>query len=101
MVIDECVNLKENRQRTHVQVLERRAKRDTDEVVTDGIEQVTAMRWVDVEEDARNDDSLFFEQLLEEGLGVRVLSAKEIHVPQTLTRPLLIGGGSFSRLSQM
>ena len=53
---------------TPVQVLEGRAERDPDEVVARRIEEVPAVRGVDVEEDSRDHDRLFLEELFEEGL---------------------------------
>ena len=54
--------------RTLVQILYRRAERDANEVVTDGVEKVTAMRRVNIKEDTRDDNRLLLEKLLEERL---------------------------------
>ena len=51
---------------TLVEVLERRAEREAHEVVARRVEEVPAVRGVDVEEDAGDDDRLLLEQLLEE-----------------------------------
>jgi hypothetical protein len=57
------------------------------------------MRRVDVKEDTRDNNCLLLEQLFEESLlPTLVASDKEC---DTLTKPLLSGGGSFSRFSQM
>lgn len=53
---------------THVETLERGAERETHKMVAWGREEVAAVGRVDVEEDARNDDALLLETLLEEGL---------------------------------
>jgi len=55
-----------NRIKTHIEVLERRSEGDTNEVVARRVEKVAPVRWVDVEEDARDDDGLFLEKLFEE-----------------------------------
>ena len=52
-----------------VEVLERRAEGQADEVMAGGAEEVAAMRGIDVEEDAGNNDALLLEQLLEERLA--------------------------------
>ena len=52
-----------------VEVLEGRAERQTHEVVARRVEQVAAVRRVDVEEDAGDDDALLLQELLEEGLA--------------------------------
>ena len=56
---------------THIQVRERRTERDPDEVVAGRVEEVSTVRGVDVEEDSRDHDRLFLEELFEEGLVVR------------------------------
>ena len=53
---------------SHLQIRERRSEREPNEVVTRRVEQVSTMGRVDVEEDSRNYDGFFFEQLFEEGL---------------------------------
>ena len=55
-----------------VEVLERRAEGDAHEVVAGRVEEVAPVRGVDVEEDAGDDDGLFFEELFEEGLTCRM-----------------------------
>ena len=52
-----------------IQICKRRAERDPNKVVARGVEQVTTVGRVDVEEDSWDHDSLFFEELFEEGLG--------------------------------
>ena len=51
-----------------IQIAKRGAERDPDKVVARRFEQVPTVRWVDVEEDSRDHDRLFFEELFEEGL---------------------------------
>jgi hypothetical protein len=53
---------------TFVKVLQRRTKRQADEVVAWRIEQVPAMGRVDIEENTRNHNGLFLKELLEESL---------------------------------
>jgi len=55
---------------TLVQVLQGGTKREAHEMVARRVEEVTTVRGVDVEEDARDDDRLFLEELLEEGQAV-------------------------------
>ena len=55
-----------------VEVLDRRAEREAHEVVARRREEVPAVRRVDVEEDAGDDDALLLEQLLEERLRIRL-----------------------------
>ena len=57
-----------------VEVRERRAEREAHEVVARRVEEVPAVRGVDVEEDTGDDDALLLEQLLEEGLCERKVS---------------------------
>jgi len=52
----------------HIQVLERRTEREPDEVVARGVEEVSTVRGVDVEEDSWDHDRLFLEEFFEEGL---------------------------------
>ena len=54
--------------RTFVQVRQRRAERQANEMVARRTEQIPAMRRIDIEENARNDDGLFLQQLFKEGL---------------------------------
>jgi hypothetical protein len=54
--------------RTSVQIFDRGAERKTDEMMTRRIEEVPAMGGVDIEEDTRNDNSLFLQELLKESL---------------------------------
>jgi hypothetical protein len=67
---------------------------------------------VDVEEDARDDDGVFFEEFFEECLYAR--SARQFRLRKwegvgawqrrgrkALTKPLLIGAGSFSKFNQI
>jgi hypothetical protein len=56
------------RRLTFCQVGERRAKGESDEVVTRRVEQITAVGWVDIEEYSGNHDCLLFEQFFEECL---------------------------------
>lgn len=51
---------------TLIEVLERRPERQPNEVVARRVEEVPAVGGVDVEEDARDDDRLLLEELLEE-----------------------------------
>ena len=53
---------------TFVEILERRPEGEAHEMMARGVEEVAAVGGVDVEEDTRDDDGLFFQQLLEEGL---------------------------------
>lgn len=53
---------------TFIERLEWWAERDSDVVVAWRLEEVTSMRRVDIEKDTRNNDRLFFQQLLEECL---------------------------------
>ena len=53
---------------TTVEVLHRRAKGETDEMVAWRVEQVTTMRGIDIKENSRNDNGLLFEQFLEKCL---------------------------------
>lgn len=57
-----------NRIQTLVQVLHRRTEREAHELMTRRIEEVTSVLRIDVEEDTRNDDGLFFEKLFKECL---------------------------------
>jgi len=53
---------------THIQVLERRTEGEPDKVVARRVEEVSTVRGVNVEEDSRDYDRLFLEELFEEGL---------------------------------
>jgi len=53
---------------TLIQVRERRTEREPDEVMARRVEEVSAVRGVDVEEDSWDHDRLLFEELFEEGL---------------------------------
>ena len=53
-----------------VQILKGRPEREPHEVVARRVEEVAAVRGVDVEEDAGDDDRLLLEELLEEGEAV-------------------------------
>ena len=53
---------------TFVQVLDRGPEGETDIVMTRRVEEVTTMSGVDIEEDARDDNSLFLQKFFEEGL---------------------------------
>ena len=71
---------------THVEILQRWPEREADEVVAGRVEQVPAMWGVDIEEDARDDNRLLLQQLLEECLvppSVRYRTARcpRIHAP--------------------
>lgn len=84
----------------HVETLERGAEREAHKVVAWGREEVAAVSRVDVEEDARNDDALLLETLLEEGLE-GVLDGPCMQRDESeRTRPLLRGEGRCSKLSQ-
>jgi len=72
-------------------------------MMTRRVEEVPTVRWVDIEENTRNNDGLFFQQFLKESLASQGgYSTNEEHFAKVRhTRPLLSGAGSFSRLSQM
>ena len=53
---------------TLIQILERRTEREPDEVVAGGVEEVSTVRGVDVEEDSWDYDRSFLQELFEEGL---------------------------------
>ena len=93
---------------TLIQVFHRRAEREPDEVVARRVEKVPTVRRVDIEEDTRDHDRLFFEELFEEGLvwttqcGLVSRELKERGGSNMRrTRPLLRGGTRFSKFNQM
>jgi hypothetical protein len=47
--------------RTFVQVFKGRSERKTDEMVARTMEEIPSVGRIDIEEDARNDDSVFFQ----------------------------------------
>lgn len=53
---------------TFVKNLDWRAEGDAHEMVTGGVEEISAVRWIDVEENTGNDNRLFLKQFLEERL---------------------------------
>lgn len=72
--------------RTLVQVLQWGAERQTHEVVARGVEEVAAVRGVDVEEDAGDDDRLLLQELLEEREAVVQRSGKALEVEPDVER---------------
>lgn len=56
---------------TFVKILEWRAEGKSHKVMARRVKQVTSMGRVNIKEDTRNNDSLFFQQLFEESLGLR------------------------------
>jgi len=52
---------------TLIQILERRTEREPDEVVAGGVEEVSTVGRVDVEEDSWDHDRSFLQELFEEG----------------------------------
>lgn len=84
----------------HIKGFDGWAEGEAHEVVAWRGEQVAAVRRVDVEEDAGDDDALFLEKLLEERLRGEV-SVDTMMINTRRTKPLLSGDGRCSRLSQM
>ena len=70
-IYEYCMQKEPNAILTHVEILQRWPEREADEVVAGRVEQVPAMCGVDIEEDARDDNRLLLQQLLEEGLDIR------------------------------
>jgi len=62
---------------THIQILERGTEREPDEVVAGGVEEVSTVRGVDVEEDSWDHDRSFLQELFEECL-LAVLRKKSL-----------------------
>ena len=89
-----------------IQVFERRTKGEPDEVVAGRVEQVSTVGGVDVEEDTRDHDRLFLQELFEEGLesfrgGLAFFFLGGGSGRCRRTRPLFKGGGRLSRFNQM
>ena len=92
-----------------VQISNWRAEREPDEVVARGVEQVSTVRGVDVEEDSGDHDRFFLKELFEEGLPVRtrtravrlVWRRGEGTEMELRTRPLFKGCGRSCKFSQM
>ena len=88
---------------THIQVLEGRSERDPDKVVAGRVEEISAVRGVDVEEDSWDHDRLFLEEFFEEGLehknpcGLVEDRREKRGEGRRRTRPLFKGGGRLSK----
>ena len=78
---------------TLVQVRERGTERDSDKVVARRVEEVSTVRGVDIEEDARDHDRLLFEELFKEGLVWGLVEDRGGGREMRHTRPLFKGGG--------
>lgn len=73
-------------------------------MMTRRVEEIPTVRWIDIEENTRDNDGLFLQQFLKESLsgrGYYLMNDASISKRDGHTRPLLRGAGSFSRLSQM
>ena len=63
-VISMCLDgklRKVNWERTFIKNLNWRTERDTNEMMTRWVEEVSSVRWVNIEENPRDDNSLFFQ----------------------------------------
>jgi len=61
---------------TFVKVLQRRSERQAYEVMTRGVEQIPAVSWVYIEEDAGDHNGLFLEEFFKESLGKALYTAR-------------------------
>lgn len=86
---------------TLIKVFNRRSERKTHEMMARGVEQVASVRWVDVEENTGDHDSLFLEQFFEECLMVITINLGLLQNRTGLTNPLFNGGGSFCKFNQI
>ena len=63
-VISMCLDgklRKVNWERTFIKNLNWRTERDTNEMMTRWVEEVSSVRWVNIEENTRDDNRLFFQ----------------------------------------
>ena len=64
---------------TRIQILKRGTEREPDEMVAGGVEEVSTVRGVDVEEDSWNHDRSLLQELFEERLLIVLQKKKEIY----------------------
>jgi len=73
---------------THVKILQRWTKRQANKMMTRRVEEVPTVRWIDIEENTRNNDGLFLQQFLKEGLlGRRYCLVNDASVSQRVGIP--------------